>query len=84
MSPNESQNLTKDQKFLGIFWNSNSDTLLFSIESPSEFEPITKRKLLSMIGHLYDPLGLLSPLIVKENFNATNLERIFRLGWCSF
>ena len=58
INPNESQNLTKDQKLIGILWNSNSDILSFSVKSHSEFEPVTKRKLLSMIARLYNPLRL--------------------------
>ena len=65
INPDEPQNLTKYQKLLGIIWNSNSDILSFLVESHIEFESVTKRKVLSMIAHLYDPLGLLSPLIVR-------------------
>ena len=56
INPNESQNLTKAQKSLGILWNSNFYNLLFPLESLSEFESITKRKVFSIIACLYDPL----------------------------
>ncbi|XP_053685940.1 uncharacterized protein LOC128735483 [Sabethes cyaneus] len=51
---------------LGIFWNTKSDT--FTFESwPEELiqQPLTKRQVLSEISRLFDPLGLVSPVIVR-------------------
>ncbi|XP_035917737.1 uncharacterized protein LOC118515143 [Anopheles stephensi] len=50
-------------KTLGISWEPPSDTFRFTI-SLSVSRPYTKRSVLSSIAQLYDPLGLISPVIV--------------------
>ncbi|XP_057671148.1 uncharacterized protein LOC130902885 [Diorhabda carinulata] len=58
---------TDDQsKALGLVWNSQSDTLHFSTDSIQiENNNFTKREILSVIAQLFDPLGLVGPVIVK-------------------
>ncbi|XP_044575257.1 uncharacterized protein LOC123259057 [Cotesia glomerata] len=51
-------------KVLGMYWNSNTDALQFKYTLPPE-TPKTKRTILSEIAKLYDPLGLLAPIVVK-------------------
>uniref|UniRef100_A0A182YRW0 DUF1758 domain-containing protein n=1 Tax=Anopheles stephensi TaxID=30069 RepID=A0A182YRW0_ANOST len=51
-------------KTLGISWEPPSDTFRFTI-SFSVSRPYTKRSVLSSIAQLYDPLGLISPVIVQ-------------------
>ena len=52
-----------DQKSLGFNWNSIGDALNMMV---LEFEcgPLTKRKFLSSLSRVSDPLGLLSPLAI--------------------
>ena len=50
---------------LGILWNSHNDYLSFSTDIEALNQTITKRKVLSLIARLYDPLGLLF-LIVRQ------------------
>lgn len=50
-------------KVLGLTWQPNSDTFKF-VSEPSANLNITKRTVLSVIAQLYDPLGLLSPVII--------------------
>ncbi|XP_022827437.1 uncharacterized protein LOC111357108 isoform X1 [Spodoptera litura] len=53
-------------KTLGIYWNINKDTISYTVHS--EFvsqKQITKRTILSTIGHIFDPLGLISPCILE-------------------
>ena len=56
-----------EHKVLGIPWNCVSDKLCFNLESivqcAEEVVP-TKRNILKVIAKFYDPLGLLSPIMV--------------------
>ena len=65
VNPSDSQNLFKEQKLLGIHWNSESYSLSFNVETSNYQDHVTKRKVLSVIASLYDPLGLLLPVLVK-------------------
>ena len=57
-----------DQKVLGVKWDVEADHLIFSVREISAFadtqEP-TKRKVTSIIGKFYDPLGFLSPVVIS-------------------
>ncbi|XP_047992014.1 uncharacterized protein LOC125230827 isoform X2 [Leguminivora glycinivorella] len=51
---------------LGLIWHPNSDTFSFRIGSPiPEQDKLTKRKVLSYLMCVYDPLGLLTPLVIQ-------------------
>ena len=43
---------------LGILWNNSTDSFLFDIKSFPVESIISKRKILSIIAGIYDPLGL--------------------------
>ena len=61
-------------KVLGMTWNAKTDKLKFDLASFFEAaaqDKITKRLILSSIARIYDPLGLLSPLLVP-------LKRLFQ------
>ncbi|XP_043063532.1 uncharacterized protein LOC122319803 [Drosophila ficusphila] len=49
---------------LGVHWHQNSDALRFAFTPKTVPAAITKRTILSVASALYDPLGLLSPLII--------------------
>ncbi|XP_017887576.1 uncharacterized protein LOC108629432 [Ceratina calcarata] len=56
----------KAVKTLGIKWNSQLDELSYSLKAElSAQEKTTKRTILSNIAQLFDPIGLLGPIIVK-------------------
>lgn len=64
---------------LGLCWNSKTDSLQFS----STFFPstiITKRLILSTIAKIFDPLGLLAPVIITAKILIQELWSI-KLGW---
>ena len=50
------------QQSLGLAWDLNYDTLTFN--SPIQGNPFTKRGLLSTVNSLFDPLGLISPVVI--------------------
>lgn len=51
-------------KTLGLYWDSLPDTLLFSIKI-NVGHKITKRIILSLVGQIFDPMGLVGPCIVE-------------------
>ena len=61
-NPNLSKPI-ENERTLGMEWNVNKDTLHFSnVEITS---PATRRGILSTVASLYDPLGLISPFVLK-------------------
>ncbi|XP_066596913.1 uncharacterized protein [Prorops nasuta] len=61
------KNLIKDNeqtlKTLGLSWNTGNDCIVYYPQPIERLENLTKRKVLSEIAKLYDPLGLLGPII---------------------
>ena len=53
---------TGEQSALGVKWDTCTDTLSLSLKLPQR--EFTKRGILSVIGSLYDPIGLISPVIL--------------------
>jgi hypothetical protein len=51
------------ERALGIRWNLNADTLHFLYKSKET--PTSKRGVLSTVASIFDPLGLVSPIILK-------------------
>ena len=58
---------TKEHKVLGTNWNVEEDTIVMKLNKIVEFarglEP-TKRDVLRIAARLFDPLGLISPVMV--------------------
>lgn len=74
IAPNE------QNKTLGVYWNSNEDSIQFSISSFPLTEKITKRKVLSIICQIFDPLGLLGPIIIVAKLIMQELWKL-KLNW---
>ncbi|XP_074042815.1 uncharacterized protein [Leptinotarsa decemlineata] len=55
---------SKERKTLGITWNSQQDRFEYSVILNSQCNP-TKRTILSAISQIFDPLGLISPVVVN-------------------
>ena len=76
-----------ERKVLGIWWDITTDQLNMSLEdiasAASELEP-TRRAIVSLVGRFYDPLGLLSPVVIQfkiflqvmceQDWTGTNLS----------
>ena len=61
---------------LGLKWRPESDQFCFSVSpSPAE-EPVTKRKILSEVARLFDPMGWLDPVIVKAKARQALLKLV--------
>ena len=63
-------------KTLGILWDAESDTFIFSY-GPAEQVGNTKRGMLSKVASLFDPLGLLAPFVVRAKIG---LQMCWRRG----
>ena len=56
----------KDMKVLGLAWNASKDTLAIQdSKHVKENLKVTKRNVLKEIASVYDPLGLLCPVILR-------------------
>ena len=53
----------QDTKVLGLGWNTNDDYLYILTQKFSETN-LTKRKLVSEVAQIYDPIGFLTPIII--------------------
>lgn len=62
-------------KVLGLNWDSSEDTFGFEV-SPS-CNVMTKRAVLSTIARIFDPIGLIAPVVF---YIAEDLEGRFNLG----
>ncbi|KAL6738361.1 hypothetical protein Aduo_011917 [Ancylostoma duodenale] len=70
----------KEIKVLGLSWNSIDDTLSFTCTEKAQ-KKISKRTVLSQInGFCFDPLGLLTPLIVPAKVFLQDIHKM-KLGW---
>ena len=61
----ESREMPNPTKFLGHLWNKREETLEVTIPEYSKDEPVTKRCILSHLGTIYDPLGIISPTLAE-------------------
>ena len=52
-------------KALGVRWNPANDVFEFSVNSWNKSRSVTKRKLLSELAKVFDPLGWLSPTTIR-------------------
>ena len=52
-------------KTLGLSWFSEEDTLSVPASPRSTTRPITKRNVLKKIATVFDPLGLISPVVIR-------------------
>ncbi|XP_073841399.1 uncharacterized protein [Musca autumnalis] len=68
----------------GIRWNARLDSFYFEVSPIETKSQYTKREVLSAIAKLFDPVGLLSPVIVTANYNEKGLDGSDWLGRSSF
>ena len=51
-----------NQRSLGVVWDMECDNLKLSVNVPNK--ALTRRGLLAVIGSLYDPLGMIAPVVI--------------------
>ena len=66
-------------KVLGIKWDVKSDCLYFDLKL-SESDQVTRRMMLSTVSSLFDPIGLVSPVLVQGKILFQDATRM-QLGW---
>ncbi|XP_076248056.1 uncharacterized protein LOC143187713 [Calliopsis andreniformis] len=54
-------------KTLGIDWNPRHNKITYNIKNIDHKARVTKRNILSLTASLFDPLGLLGPIIIRAN-----------------
>ena len=76
----EDQNMPNPSKILEQLWDKEGDTLEIKIPPFSNDTPVTKKTILSHLGKVYDPLGILSPTMAqgKHIYREACDEK---LGW---
>ncbi|KAK3731883.1 hypothetical protein QZH41_005772 [Actinostola sp. cb2023] len=61
--------LSKDavpvQRSLGVSWDLKTDDFTFKVSTEVEEKPFTRRGVLSVVNSLYDPLGLVAPVVIR-------------------
>ncbi|XP_063989696.1 uncharacterized protein LOC135168980 [Diachasmimorpha longicaudata] len=67
-------------KTLGVSWDSTADTIKYSVKITLDADQITKRIILSKTARLFDPLGLLSPVIIVAKTFMQKLWEL-KLDW---
>uniref|UniRef100_A0A2H1X027 SFRICE_036894 n=1 Tax=Spodoptera frugiperda TaxID=7108 RepID=A0A2H1X027_SPOFR len=69
-------------KTLGLGWCNSSDELHFktNLNIDVDVSQLTKRKILSFISQIYDPLGLLAPVIITTKILIQKLW-LYKIGW---
>ncbi|XP_055634337.1 uncharacterized protein LOC129774599 [Toxorhynchites rutilus septentrionalis] len=67
-------------KTLGVVWETEPDLLCIDVRATTNNDDWTKRKIFSAIAQLYDPLGLVSPVI---SWAKIQMQRLWSagIGW---
>lgn len=70
-------------KTLGVAWNPTKDVFQFiSVNNTiNDTNTITKRQMVSKILRLYDPLGLVQPVIITAKILMQELWAHHNIGW---
>ena len=67
-------------RVLGKIWRTDDDVLNFKLENEYDKLPATKRNILSISSRLFDPLGLLAPIVINAKILLQKLWEI-KLDW---
>ncbi|GFW27091.1 integrase catalytic domain-containing protein [Trichonephila clavipes] len=68
-----------ETKTLGVSWKSQEDCFIFKIAVELKY-PYTKRCILSTIARLFDPLGLLGPVVARAKIFTQSLWSL-KIDW---
>ncbi|XP_051155341.1 uncharacterized protein LOC127277936 [Leptopilina boulardi] len=73
-------NLDDKMKTLGVYWNPRPDTFVYAVKNSNVNAPVTKRTILSETAQLFDPLGLLGPVILQPKIIMQSLWQL-NINW---
>jgi len=69
-----------DTKTLGLTWSPKQDTFKFNAQNLQLEDPPTKRSMLSFAARLFDPLGLICPIVTLAKIFIQKLWSL-QIGW---
>ena len=74
---------TNETKVLGIIWSTENDTIRITFEDvmKSSTTVFTKRQILSTLAKLFDPLGLVAPIVLLAKLILQKSWNFKNLGW---
>ena len=61
----ESESMPNPSKILGHTWHKDEDTVELSAKPFPQEQQVTKHSILSYLGTVYDPLGIISPTMAE-------------------
>lgn len=67
-------------KLLGMKWSSSTDEFSFTSKAESTNKKITKRVITSEVAQIFDPLGLISPVVIRAKVLLQELW-LYKLNW---
>ena len=70
-----SENMPNPSKILGHTWNIDADTLELPPKPFPQEQSVTKRTILSYLGTVYDPLGVISVTVAEGKHVKKNATR---------
>nr|CAD2202351.1 unnamed protein product [Meloidogyne enterolobii] len=68
-------------KLLGLNWDINKDNISIKLKEYPKEKTVTRRNVLSAIAQPFDPLGLISPIILQGKLLRQKLEENKKLKW---
>lgn len=68
------------KKTLAVFWNPSNDNIVYKSKPFADSQRCTKRLILSQISRLFDPLGLLGPVIIQAKIIMQQLWKA-NISW---
>ncbi|XP_050293693.1 uncharacterized protein LOC126734196 [Anthonomus grandis grandis] len=72
----------EQNKTLGVYWDSNDDIITYKVNicNALPLKIISKRSILSVVCQVFDPLGLVGPIIIKAKLIIQELWKA-KVGW---
>ena len=67
-------------KALGLHWDVTRDDFMYKTKHEVPYGPVTKRIMLSLASSMYDPLGLIMPIIISGRFLFQEATKL-KLNW---
>ena len=67
VGPQQISEKSSETKVLGMCWDTDTDQFYFDFSELIHYAsslPMTKRSALKLTGHVFDPLGFLSPVMI--------------------
>lgn len=72
--------LDEDLKILGLTWSREKDEFKYTVQLPELEKPVTKRRVISDIAKLYDPLGWIAPCVITAKIFIQKIW-LSGIGW---